>query len=364
MDNRVDAGVRDPLTSGIRTEPTLGNEAREGHGETRPRTGPSQRKTEGRGRCDVRRRRERSPDGPHRHDRQEGCLDRPRDPLPTRVDACPPLPAAYDAALDAGLAALGLRLSDDARADDRRPRPAPARLERRDQPDGDPRSGGDRVRHVLDSLTGAARARGSGASTAFVDLGSGGGFPGLPLAATLPVARALLVESVAKKARFLETVVAGDRASATVVAGRCRSGPRRWQSVPAARRDGGRRPGASAPLAELDRARVPAPRVGRLARRLEVARARSPAGGRRAGAARRAIAAIDPAATIVIEPAVPATRRRPALADLADHRLVVVTAARRRRSTAPGRATRRPAGAALVARPSGVIRRATCGATR
>ena len=40
---------------------------------------------------------------------------------------------------------------------------------------------------------------------AFVDLGSGGGLPGLPLAIALPARRALLVESTGKKARFLET---------------------------------------------------------------------------------------------------------------------------------------------------------------
>jgi 16S rRNA (guanine527-N7)-methyltransferase len=43
--------------------------------------------------------------------------------------------------------------------------------------------------------------------TRFLDLGSGGGYPGLPLAVVLPAERALLVEPTAKKARFLETVV-------------------------------------------------------------------------------------------------------------------------------------------------------------
>src|SRR4029077_18074064 len=43
---------------------------------------------------------------------------------------------------------------------------------------------------------------------AFVDLGSGGGLPGVPLAIALPARRALLVESTGKKARFLETAVA------------------------------------------------------------------------------------------------------------------------------------------------------------
>ena len=42
---------------------------------------------------------------------------------------------------------------------------------------------------------------------AFVDIGSGGGLPGLPLAIALPARRALLVESTGKKARFLETAV-------------------------------------------------------------------------------------------------------------------------------------------------------------
>jgi 16S rRNA (guanine527-N7)-methyltransferase len=41
----------------------------------------------------------------------------------------------------------------------------------------------------------------------FVDLGSGGGFPGLPLAIVLPAHGALLVDSIGKKARFLETVI-------------------------------------------------------------------------------------------------------------------------------------------------------------
>ncbi len=57
--------------------------------------------------------------------------------------------------------------------------------------------------HVADSLTGLLvpelREAGSVA-----DLGSGGGFPGLVLAVALPGARVTLVESVSKKATFLE----------------------------------------------------------------------------------------------------------------------------------------------------------------
>jgi 16S rRNA (guanine527-N7)-methyltransferase len=63
------------------------------------------------------------------------------------------------------------------------------------------------VAHVLDSLTAVPLLRSAGID-AFVDLGSGGGLPGLPLAIALPAQRALLVESTGKKARFLETAVA------------------------------------------------------------------------------------------------------------------------------------------------------------
>jgi 16S rRNA (guanine527-N7)-methyltransferase len=59
-------------------------------------------------------------------------------------------------------------------------------------------------RHVCDSLSAVPRLldRLTEAST-LLDLGSGAGYPGLPLAAALPLARVALVESVAKKARFL-----------------------------------------------------------------------------------------------------------------------------------------------------------------
>ena len=60
--------------------------------------------------------------------------------------------------------------------------------------------------HVLDSLTALPLLRGR-ATPALLDLGSGGGFPGLPLALALPRARTVLVESVGKKATFLATVI-------------------------------------------------------------------------------------------------------------------------------------------------------------
>lgn len=61
--------------------------------------------------------------------------------------------------------------------------------------------------HLLDSLSAIPLLRSHGIES-FIDLGSGGGFPGLPLAIVLPAERALLVDSVAKKARFVRTVAA------------------------------------------------------------------------------------------------------------------------------------------------------------
>jgi 16S rRNA (guanine527-N7)-methyltransferase len=60
-------------------------------------------------------------------------------------------------------------------------------------------------RHVADSLTAFDVIR-RGRHASLLDLGSGGGFPGLPLAAALPATQALLVDSTAKKAAFLEAV--------------------------------------------------------------------------------------------------------------------------------------------------------------
>jgi 16S rRNA (guanine527-N7)-methyltransferase len=60
--------------------------------------------------------------------------------------------------------------------------------------------------HVLDSLTALPLLRAAGARR-LLDLGSGGGFPGLPLALALPAEKTLLVESIAKKARFLAAAV-------------------------------------------------------------------------------------------------------------------------------------------------------------
>lgn len=62
--------------------------------------------------------------------------------------------------------------------------------------------------HMLDSLI-AQPALSRYRPTSLLDLGSGGGFPGLPLAAVMPLERVALVDSVGKKARFLD-VAAGE----------------------------------------------------------------------------------------------------------------------------------------------------------
>ncbi len=62
-----------------------------------------------------------------------------------------------------------------------------------------------RIRHFLDALSCAA-VTGSLDGRSLIDIGSGAGFPGLPLKILYPDLRLTLVDSVAKKARFLETV--------------------------------------------------------------------------------------------------------------------------------------------------------------
>jgi 16S rRNA (guanine527-N7)-methyltransferase len=116
------------------------------------------------------------------------------------------LPAAYGRALAAGLAEIGVDLS----------------VAERSAIDGHARllTAWNRAMnltairdpvdvatgHVVDSLTALPVLRERSVER-FLDLGSGGGFPGLPLAIALPAVHALLVDSVGKKVRFLDTVV-------------------------------------------------------------------------------------------------------------------------------------------------------------
>jgi 16S rRNA (guanine527-N7)-methyltransferase len=61
-------------------------------------------------------------------------------------------------------------------------------------------------RHIADSLSLVPDLRELPAGAEVVDVGSGGGLPGLPLAIALPQLRFTLVEATGKKARFLEQV--------------------------------------------------------------------------------------------------------------------------------------------------------------
>jgi 16S rRNA (guanine527-N7)-methyltransferase len=130
----------------------------------------------------------------------------PREPLPESLDGLPPFADSARAILAAGVDALGLNLD----------RPNMAALEGHARlllawtehinltgirdPDGVARE------HLLDSLAAAPLLREVGAKSV-LDLGSGGGFPGVPLAIAVPGAQVLLVDSIAKKARFLDVLV-------------------------------------------------------------------------------------------------------------------------------------------------------------
>ena len=172
-----------------------------------------------------------------------------REPLPTRVQDTPPLPPEYAAALDDGLDALGLSLTPTRRAViDGHVRLLVAWTSAINLTAiREPRA--IAVSHVLDSLTAVSFARDRGA-TAVLDLGSGGGFPGIPMATALGAERALLVEPIAKKARFLETVV-----EATGVGGTVAIATTRAESIGADPRQRGTWPlvtaRAVAPMADL-----------------------------------------------------------------------------------------------------------------
>jgi 16S rRNA (guanine527-N7)-methyltransferase len=176
-------------------------------------------------------------------------VDRLREPLPTRVEQTPELPVEYEAALEAGLHALELTLSSTARsAIDGHVRLLLAWTEAINLT-GIREPAAVAIAHVVDSLSGIEVLRERGIDR-FIDLGSGGGYPGLPIAAALPAARALLLEPVAKKAGFLSAV-----ASATGLADTVEAAPVRAEALAGDRRHRARWPGvtvrAVAGLAEL-----------------------------------------------------------------------------------------------------------------
>jgi 16S rRNA (guanine527-N7)-methyltransferase len=136
-----------------------------------------------------------------------------RRPLPRSVDDLPPLPDSALAVLADGLAAIPLELTPAVRsAIEAHVRLLMAwnehiNLSGLRAPEQIMRG------HVLDALIAVPALRRlrdgrGGRLPALLDLGSGGGFPGLPLAVALPARRAALVDSIAKKAAFLEVAAA------------------------------------------------------------------------------------------------------------------------------------------------------------
>ena len=153
-------------------------------------------------------------------------MDRPREPLPTRVEDTPELPAEYDARARGRARRPALTLSPAARAAiDGHVRLLLAWTEAINLT-GIREPAAVATAHVVDSLSGVGVLRERGIDR-FIDLGSGGGYPGLPIAAALPAARALLLEPVAKKAGFLSRRGERDRTRGDA-SRRRRSGPRRW----------------------------------------------------------------------------------------------------------------------------------------
>ncbi len=162
--------------------------------------------------------------------------------------------------------------------------------------------------HVLDSLTAVTRLRQLGAR-AILDLGSGGGYPGLPLVAALDLERGLLVDAVGKKIRFLDTVIGatGQRHRVAAEASRAEAlarDPRDREAWPAVTAR------AVASLAELVELALPLVAPGGIL----IAWKRAPIDEELA-AAGPALAALHAGPVEVIDAGVP---------DLAAHRLIVV----------------------------------------
>lgn len=138
-----------------------------------------------------------------------------RVPLPTDARELPAVPAAFHDILDRALAGIDLDLTPGMReAID-----AHARLLLAWAPVvnltaiRDPE--GIALEHVVDSLAAVpalldrlASRRPPRRPVGLLDVGSGAGYPGLPVALAMPVARVALVDSVARKAAFLEAVLA------------------------------------------------------------------------------------------------------------------------------------------------------------
>ena len=191
-------------------------------------------------------------------------------------------------------------------------------------------------RHVADSLTALDLIRADQHAT-LLDLGSGGGFPGLPLAAALPASHVLLVDSTVKKAAFLDAArravglagrvaVAASRAEALAPAG-----AEEYQGARGGARNGARHAGDGA-----GRDVVSARAVGSLDDLVELALPLLAVGGRlvawKRGDLSRELAAAGRAGT-ALGGGEPSVHPVPEALGLAGHALVVV---RKERPTPAG----------------------------
>lgn len=162
--------------------------------------------------------------------------------------------------------------------------------------------------HVLDSLAALPLLEGLGAAR-LLDLGSGAGFPGLTLAAAAGVERALLVDSVGKKARFLSAAIGAMGLTATAVAVQARA-----EALARDPRDRGRWPvvtaRAVAPLADLVEVALPLVAPGGV-----LIAWKGPSAADEVAAAAGALRALRAGPLRVVDAGVPG---------LAGHRLVVV----------------------------------------
>ncbi len=142
---------------------------------------------------------------------------RSRSPLPRDAASLPPLPPAFHGVLDAALDELGLSLAPAVRG----ALEVHARLllawNRQINLTALRAPEQVALKHIADSLAAVAplrplletAPRGTDRGRHLepgevLDLGSGAGYPGLPLGLALPAGRLALVDSVAKKAHFLE----------------------------------------------------------------------------------------------------------------------------------------------------------------
>jgi hypothetical protein len=188
----------------------------------------------------------------------------------------------------------------------------------------------------VDSLTGLAILTDRGIDR-FVDLGSGGGFPGLTLAAAIPADRALLVDSIAKKIRFLSAVVA-----ATGLGQHVGTAAERAETLATDRRDRESWPAvtarAVAPLAELIEIALPLVEPGGILVAWKRGHPDDPAGlGGEIALGRQVLGAIDPGARMDVQTSLRGIGAGPGsdgggadLDELAEHRLVVVERGRGR----------------------------------